>query len=76
MEDRDDIPAADEQALSDRIDDEIINRELMERLDTNEWQISGIAKALSSLDRGEGIPHERVGKWVASWDASHERPSP
>ena len=33
MEDRDDIPAGDEQALSDRIDDEIVNRELMERLD-------------------------------------------
>ena len=44
-------------------------------LDTNEWQISGIAAALSSLDRGEGI-HERVGKWIASWETSHERPSP
>ena len=45
-------------------------------LDTNEWQISGIAAALSALDRGEGIPHERVSQWVASWETSHERPSP
>ena len=45
-------------------------------LDDNEWQISGIAAALSSLDRGEGIPHKRVKQWVASWDTGHERRSP
>jgi RHH-type rel operon transcriptional repressor/antitoxin RelB len=45
-------------------------------LDTNEWQISGIAAALSSLDGGEAIPHRRVRQWVASWETSHERPSP
>jgi RHH-type transcriptional regulator, rel operon repressor / antitoxin RelB len=45
-------------------------------LDTNEWQISGIAAALSSLDRGEGVPQEQVKKWVASWETNHERPSP
>ena len=45
-------------------------------LDTNEWQISGIVAALSSLDRGTGIPHEQVGKWIASWETSQERPSP
>jgi len=45
-------------------------------LDDNEWQISGIVSALSSLDHGEGIPHERVKQWLASWQTSHERPSP
>jgi RHH-type transcriptional regulator, rel operon repressor / antitoxin RelB len=45
-------------------------------LDDNEWQISGIVAAISSLDRGEGIPHKRVKEWVASWETSHERPSP
>jgi RHH-type transcriptional regulator, rel operon repressor / antitoxin RelB len=45
-------------------------------LDDNEWQISGIAATLSSIDRGEGIPHKRVRQWVASWDTSHERQSP
>jgi predicted transcriptional regulator len=45
-------------------------------LDDNEWQISGIAAALSSLDRGEGIPHKRVKEWAASWETKHERPSP
>lgn len=45
-------------------------------LDTNEWQISGITKALSSLDRGKGIAHERVSEWVASWETRKERSSP
>jgi RHH-type rel operon transcriptional repressor/antitoxin RelB len=45
-------------------------------LDDNEWQISGIAAALSSLDHGEGIPHKRVRQWVASWETRNERPSP
>ena len=35
-------------------------------LDMNEWQISGISAALSSLDRGKGIPHQRVKQWVGS----------
>jgi RHH-type rel operon transcriptional repressor/antitoxin RelB len=45
-------------------------------LDDNEWQISGVVAALSSLDRGDGIPHKSVRQWVASWETSHERPSP
>jgi len=45
-------------------------------LDTNEWQISGIARALASLDRGKGIAHARVSEWVASWETPKERRSP
>src|SRR5664280_856951 len=45
-------------------------------LDTNEWQISGIARALASLDRGKGIAHARVSEWVASWETRKERRSP
>ena len=45
-------------------------------LDTNEWQIGGITKALASLDRGKGIAHERVSDWVASWETPKERRSP
>src|SRR3982074_1748236 len=45
-------------------------------LDTNEWQISGITAALSSLDRGRGIPHQRVKDWVGSWETRKERPTP
>jgi RHH-type rel operon transcriptional repressor/antitoxin RelB len=45
-------------------------------LDTNEWQISGIARALASLDRGKGIAHARVSEWVGSWETRKERRSP
>jgi RHH-type transcriptional regulator, rel operon repressor / antitoxin RelB len=45
-------------------------------LDANEWQVAGIKAALSSLDRGKGIPHKRVSDWVASWETTKERPSP
>jgi RHH-type transcriptional regulator, rel operon repressor / antitoxin RelB len=33
----------------------------------NEWRVAGIQKAVASLDRGEGVPHERVKEWVSSW---------
>ena len=45
-------------------------------LDTNEWQVAGITKALASLDRGKGIAHARVSEWVASWETPKERRSP
>ena len=45
-------------------------------LDTNEWQVAGITKALTSLDRGKGIAHARVSDWVASWETRKERRSP
>jgi RHH-type rel operon transcriptional repressor/antitoxin RelB len=45
-------------------------------LDTNEWQVAGITKALASLDRGKGIAHARVSEWIASWETQKERRSP
>jgi predicted transcriptional regulator len=47
-----------------------------EYLDVNEWQVAGITKALSSLDRGKGIAHARVSEWIASWETNEERPAP
>jgi len=43
-----------------------------EYLDLNEWQVAGIVGAIASLDRGKGIPHERVRDWVASWETRKE----
>jgi RHH-type rel operon transcriptional repressor/antitoxin RelB len=40
-----------------------------EYLDLNEWQVGSIQKAVASLDRGEGISHERVKEWVGSWNS-------
>lgn len=45
-------------------------------LDVNEWQVAGIKEAIASVDRGEGIPHEQVKQWVASWDSDSELPKP
>jgi predicted transcriptional regulator len=47
-----------------------------EYLDVNEWQVAGIKRAIASLDRGEGIPHEQVKDWVTSWGSNGERPIP
>ena len=47
-----------------------------EYLDLNEWQVAGIQRAVASLDRGEGVPHERVKEWVKSWDGKKGRPTP
>jgi RHH-type transcriptional regulator, rel operon repressor / antitoxin RelB len=52
---------------------------ITEYLDLNEWQVAGIQKAVVSLDRGEGVPHERVLEWVHSWNNKNnkkERPAP
>jgi len=45
-------------------------------LDLNEWQVAGIKQAIASLDRGEGIAHQDVKDWVASWGTKNERPAP
>jgi RHH-type rel operon transcriptional repressor/antitoxin RelB len=47
-----------------------------EYLDVNEWQAAGIERAIASLDRGRGIVHTRVSKWLASWETRKERSSP
>jgi RHH-type transcriptional regulator, rel operon repressor / antitoxin RelB len=47
-----------------------------EFVDANEWQIAGIRHAIASLDRGEGVSHERVKEWVGSWGGRKERPAP
>jgi predicted transcriptional regulator len=49
---------------------------LNEYLDVNEWQVAGVKRAMASLDRGGGIPHEDVKDWVDSWDGKRRRPTP
>jgi RHH-type transcriptional regulator, rel operon repressor / antitoxin RelB len=45
-------------------------------LDVNEWQVAGIKRAIASHDRREGIPHNLVKDWVASWGSADEKPVP
>ena len=47
-----------------------------EYLDINEWQVTGIKRAIASLDRGKGIAHDQVKDWVASWGQANEKPAP
>jgi RHH-type transcriptional regulator, rel operon repressor / antitoxin RelB len=47
-----------------------------EYLEINEWQVAGVLGAIASLDRGKGIPHERVKEWVTSWETRNERRLP
>jgi predicted transcriptional regulator len=47
-----------------------------EYLEVNEWQVAGIKRAIASFDRGEGIPHDTVRDWVASWGSANEKPAP
>lgn len=49
---------------------------IAEYLDVNEWQVSGIRQAITSLDRGEAVSHDRVRDWVGSWGRKSERPAP
>jgi predicted transcriptional regulator len=49
---------------------------LNDYLDVNEWQVAGVRKAMDSLDRGQGVPHEQVQAWVNSWGGKRERPAP
>jgi RHH-type rel operon transcriptional repressor/antitoxin RelB len=45
-------------------------------LDLNEWQVAGVKRAMASLERGEGVPHDEVKDWVNSWGRKRERPVP
>lgn len=45
-------------------------------LEINEWQVTGIKRAIASVDRGEGIPHDQVREWVISWGRADEKPVP
>jgi predicted transcriptional regulator len=47
-----------------------------EYLEINEWQVAGVKRAMASLDRGEGIAHDEVKDWVASWGSAEEKPTP
>ena len=49
---------------------------IAEYLAVNAWQIEAIETAVASVDRGEGIPHQSVRDWVASWDTDLESEPP
>lgn len=49
---------------------------LAEYLDANEWQVAGIRKAMTSLDRGAGVDHDGVRRWIENWDTPDDSHRP
>jgi predicted transcriptional regulator len=49
---------------------------LAEYLAANEWQVAGIRKAMTSLDRGAGVEHDSVRGWIESWDTPDDSHRP
>ena len=45
-------------------------------VELEEWQVQGIGKALIQAEAGEGIEHERVDAWLASWGSDSESEPP
>ncbi len=44
----------------DRSRNWVIEEALKQYVETQMWQIEGIKAAIASVDKGDGIPHERV----------------
>jgi predicted transcriptional regulator len=47
-----------------------------QRLKLEKWQDARVREAMTSADRGEGIPHAEVSKWVASLGTKKPLPMP
>jgi predicted transcriptional regulator len=45
-------------------------------VELEEWQVQGIGEALVQADRGEGVEHEQVDAWLASWGSDPESEPP
>ena len=46
-------------------------------VERNAWQVARITAALEDARSGSpGVPHERVEKWMDSWDTDQEMPRP
>ena len=45
-------------------------------VEVEERQIEGIKRAMASLDRGAGVPHEEVEAWLDTWDTGEDGPKP
>ena len=41
-----------------------------------EWQLGETRDAIEELDSGNGIPHEKVEKWLSSWGTAREKKHP
>ncbi len=61
---------------TDRAKSWLLEQALDVYLDAQSWQTAHIEKGLNELRRGEGIPHEDVAEWLATWGTDQERNRP
>lgn len=45
-------------------------------VEAEEWQLGEIQAAIKELDKGQGISHEKVSKWLTSWGKAGETKAP
>lgn len=57
----------------DRSRNWIIEEALRQYVETQAWQIEGIQAAIESMDRGEGVPHEKARADIEALMTAHDR---
>ena len=45
-------------------------------VESEEWQLGEIRSAITELDAGEAVDHEKVSKWLKSWGKAGETKAP
>ena len=45
-------------------------------VESEEWQLGEIQSAIKDLDKGRGVSHEQVSKWLKSWGRASETKAP
>ena len=45
-------------------------------LETEEWQLGEIEAAVTDLDAGHSVSHDRVEAWLSSWGKAREKKAP
>ncbi len=45
-------------------------------VDSEEWQIGEIQAAITELDAGNSVSHEKVSAWLSTWGKSGEKKIP
>ena len=45
-------------------------------VEAESWQLDEIRAGVAQLDKGRGVAHEDVSKWLSSWGKKRERQAP
>jgi predicted transcriptional regulator len=45
-------------------------------VEQEEWQLGETEAAISELDAGNSVSHEKVAAWLSSWGTPHEKKAP